>query len=276
MPSRVKTIAEIGINHNGDIDTAKRLIDVAVSAGVDYVKFQKRTPDLCVPEDQKNVIRDTPWGRMTYLEYKYRMEFGKKEYEKISRYCKGRIGWFASVWDMPSLDFISQFDDCAFIKIPSAMITDTKLLTACNDSNKGVIISTGMSDEDIIDNAWTHLNNIECMMHTTSTYPAKSDELNLQCIKTLQELYGDIIGYSNHHPGLIAMVLAASMGATMLEFHITLDRSMWGTDHSASIEPEGIYKLIKYLKTAEMALGDGVKRIYESELPIMAKLRGAA
>jgi len=272
----VKIIAEIGINHNSDIDIAKRLIDVAVSAGVDYVKFQKRNPDVCVPEDQKWVMRETPWGRMSYLEYRHKMEFEKEEFDEIERYCKGRIGWFASPWDIPSLEFLQSYGSCAFIKVPSALITNKDFLGRLWDSKKQVILSTGASTDQMINDAIDIIGSrkIACLMHCTSTYPGKTEELNLRCIETLNKSYPDIpIGFSNHHPGTIYMPIAVALGAKMIEFHITLDRAMWGTDQSASIEPEGVHKLVKYIRGCELALGDGVKRIYDSEVPIMKKLR---
>lgn len=218
------------------------------------------------------------------------MEFGQNEYNQISDYCKGRIGWFVSVWDLPSLKFLVQFDDCAFIKIPSAKITDYQLLWNTLGKKKQIILSTGMSDPGMIAKAIDRVEpygpfvlrarniigkKLYCLMHSTSTYPTKTEELNLKCIQTLKDLYPGIkIGFSNHHPGIVGMVIAATLGAEMIELHITLDRSMWGTDHAASIEPEGVHRLMKYLKTVEQSMGDGIKRIYDSELPIMAKLRG--
>lgn len=269
----VKIIAEIGINHNADMSIAKRLIDISAAAGVDYVKFQKRTPELCVPEDQKGVMRDTPWGRMTYLEYKYKMEFGKAEYDEIDLHCFSRgIKWAASAWDAPSIDFLKRYSP-DFIKIPSALLTDLKFIS---DVDCPMILSTGMSDLLMINNAITVAGekNIKAILHCTSTYPAKTEELNLSCIGTLKQQYPwASVGFSNHHPGIVYMPAAVALGAEWVEFHITLDRSMWGTDQAASIEPEGVVKLVKYIRGIEAAMGDGVKRIMESEVPIMKKLR---
>jgi N-acetylneuraminate synthase len=270
---RVKTIAEIGINHNGDIAIAKRLIDVAASAGVDFVKFQKRTPDLCVPEHQKNVMRETPWGEMTYLQYRNRIEFGKKEYNEIDVYCRKRgIEWSASAWDKPSLRILESFAP-PWIKIPSACVTDSDLLDAAR--HQSLIVSTGMCDEDTVDHlVHEYGKSILCLMHCVSTYPSTPEEQNLECISWMRRTYPNLtVGFSNHAPGLVYIAPAIALGATWIEFHVTLDRSMWGTDQSASIEPEGVFKAVKYIRAMELALGDGIKRIQDSELPIMKKLR---
>jgi len=270
----VYIIAEIGINHNGDIEIAKQLMDVAVETGCDAVKFQKRTPEICVPEEQKNIPRETPWGSMTYFEYKKRIEFEQKEFEQIDAYAK-KIGidWFASPWDVPSVDFLEGFNvPCQ--KIASACLTDSELLTAINKTKTTTILSTGMSSMQEIDKAVSLLNDVPlAIAQATSTYPAEASELNLRAIQTFSEKYKVPVGYSGHERGLQVTIAAVALGATFIERHITLDRSMWGTDHSASLEPEGLKKLVRDIRIVELALGDGKKKVYESEIPIRAKLR---
>ena len=268
-------IAEIGINHNGDMDITKKLIDVAYLSGCDSVKFQKRNPDVCVPEHQKAVMRDTPWGKMSYLDYKYKVEFGKKEYDYIDEYCKERdISWSASPWDLDSLEFLLDYD-IPYIKIPSAMLTNDKLLFATLTTEKPVILSTGMSTVEEIDRAVEILGTENLtLLHCNSTYPAPLDELNLSCIMTLKERYGCDVGYSGHEFRLGTSVNAVALGATVIERHITLDRTMWGSDHLSSIEPQGLIKLVKGIRELEEAYGDGVISVTESEKPIRKKLRG--
>jgi len=270
----VYIIAEIGINHNGDIEIAKQLMDVAVETGCDAVKFQKRTPEICVPEEQKSIPRETPWGSMTYFEYKKRIEFEQKEFEQIDSYAK-KIGidWFASPWDVPSVDFLEGFDvPCQ--KIASACLTDSELLTAINKTKTTTILSTGMSSMQEIDKAVSLLNDVPlAIAQATSTYPAEASELNLRAIQTFAEKYKVPVGYSGHERGLQVTIAAVALGATFIERHITLDRSMWGTDHSASLEPEGLKKLVRDIRIIELALGDGKKKVYDSEIPIRAKLR---
>ena len=280
-------IAEIGINHNGDLDIAKKLIDVAALSGCDSVKFQKRNPDVCVPEHQKSVMRDTPWGRMTYLDYKYKVEFGKEEYDEIDRYCKERnIQWSASPWDMDSLEFLNQYD-LPYIKIPSAMLTNDELLLAARNTGKKVILSTGMSTDSEIDHANTLLitggeilkkmgdgNKNYAMLHCNSQYPAPLEELNLSAIKTLKERFFCEVGYSGHEFRLGTSVAAVYLGATIIERHITLDRTMWGTDHLCSVEPQGLIKLVKGIRELETCFGDGELGCSDGELEIAKKLRG--
>ena len=270
----VYIIAEIGINHNGDIEIAKQLMDVAVETGCDAVKFQKRTPEICVPEEQKSIPRETPWGSMTYFEYKKRIEFEQKEFEQIDAYAK-KIGidWFASPWDVPSVDFLEGFNvPCQ--KIASACLTDSELLTAINKTKTTTILSTGMSSMQEIDKAVSLLNDVPlAIAQATSTYPAEASELNLRAIQTFSERYKIPVGYSGHERGLQVTIAAVALGATFIERHITLDRSMWGTDHSASLEPEGLKKLVRDIRIVELALGDGKKKVYDSEIPIRAKLR---
>ena len=270
----VYIIAEIGINHNGDIEIAKQLMDVAVETGCDAVKFQKRTPEICVPEEQKSIPRETPWGTMTYFEYKKRIEFEQKEFEQIDAYAK-KIGidWFASPWDVPSVDFLESFNvPCQ--KIASACLTDSELLTAINRTKTTTILSTGMSSMQEIDKAVSLLSGVPlAIAQATSTYPAEASELNLRAIQTFAEKYKVPVGYSGHERGLQVTIAAVALGATFIERHITLDRSMWGTDHSASLEPEGLKKLVRDIRIIELALGDGKKKVYDSEIPIRAKLR---
>lgn len=267
-------IAEIGINHNGELDLAKRLIDTAVLAGCDCVKFQKRTPAVCVPEQQRAVPRDTPWGTMTYLEYRERIEFGDAEYADISRYCAERgIAWTASVWDEPAADFIEAYDP-PFHKIPSAALTDLGLLRRVALSGRPVVLSTGMSTPQQIAAAVDTLSGVPvALLHCTSTYPSSPAEVNLRYMDVLRAEYGCPVGYSGHEVGLQISIAAVARGADLLERHITLDRAMQGSDHAASLEPGGLMRLVRDTRIVEQALGDGVKRVYESELPIMKKLR---
>lgn len=267
-------IAEIGINHNGDLDIAKKLIDVASAAGCDYVKFQKRTPELCVPEEQKNQMRDTPWGKITYLEYKHKTEFGKKEYDEIALYCeKKNIKWFASVWDTESVDFMKEYVNIT--KVPSALITNEDLLKAARASVYYFMISTGMSTEQEIDRA-IDISNPDLIFHTNSTYPCPVDQLNMRYIHWLQEKHSTKeIGYSGHEYGLVPTFVAVSLGATWVERHITLDRMMWGSDHMASIEPGGLIKMVKGIRDIEKALGDiGPRQVFGGELEKRKSLRG--
>jgi N-acetylneuraminate synthase len=267
-------VAEIGINHNGSIDIAKSLIDMAVKTGVDAVKLQKRTPELCVPPDQQQHMRETPWGYISYLDYRYKVEFGLNEYQEIERYCKlNNISWFASVWDEPSVDFLKQFNPVCY-KIPSASLTDKKLLLHARETGIPVILSTGMSTMQQIRNAVKILGEDNLLItHATSTYPCDPAELNLKMIRTLAETFNCPIGYSGHEVGLIPTVVAVSMGAALVERHITLDRAMWGSDQAASVEPGGMERLVKYIRVTEQALGDGVKRVYDSEVPSLRRLR---
>ena len=270
-------IAEIGINHNGSLEAAKKLIDVAAVAGCNAVKFQKRNPDVCVPEHQKSVMRDTPWGKMTYLDYKYKVEFEKREYDIIDEYCRQKnIAWSASPWDLDSLDFLMGYD-IPFIKIPSAMITNEELMRASAATGKKIIFSTGMSTLEEIDQAvqWMNEENTPfSLLHCNSTYPAPLEDLNLSCIPVLKEKYQCEVGDSGHEFRLGTTGAAVYLGATILERHITLDRTMWGSDHLASVEPQGLIKLVRGVRELESAYGDGRKRVTEGELPIRKKLRG--
>lgn len=268
-------IAEIGINHNGSLELAKKMIFEAVAAGCDAVKFQKRTPEICVPPEQWSVMRDTPWGRMSYIEYKHKMEFGEAEFAEIDRYCRELdIAWFASCWDEPSVDFIEQFNP-AIYKAASASLTDHKLLRKMKNTGKPLMISTGMSTMDEIQNAVGAIGMDNLLIaHSTSAYPCPLEELNLRMIHTLQHLFPENpIGYSGHETGLATTVAAVVMGASFIERHFTLDRAMWGSDHAASVEPTGMRRLVKDIRAIEAAMGDGVKQVYESERKSLEKLR---
>jgi N-acetylneuraminate synthase len=266
--------AEIGINHNGDVNIAKRLIDAAALAGCDAVKFQKRTPELCVPDHQKNLTRETPWGVMTYMEYRRRMEFGPDALGAIDRYCKDKgIAWFASYFDAPSLESMAQFDTPA-IKIPSCALTDDDLLIGARKTGKPIILSTGMSTWDQITRAVGIVGRDNLiLLHTTSTYPCNPAELNLTMVNTLAREFGVPVGYSGHEVGLQTTVAAVTLGACFVERHITLDRAMWGSDQAASVEPGGFSRLVRDIRVVEQAMGDGVKRVYDSEIPVMQRLR---
>ena len=267
-------VAEIGINHNGDIELAKRLIDAAVFAGVDAVKFQKRTPELSVPVDQRDHMRETPWGYISYLEYRSKVEFGEAEYRQIDEYCKQRnVTWFVSVWDEPSVHFIEAFNQVCY-KIPSAALTDHDLLRLLRKTGRPLILSTGMSSMEQIEQSVSLLDTENLLLtHTTSSYPCDPPELNLRMVQTLSETFHCPIGYSGHEVGLIPSVVAVGLGACLIERHITLDRAMWGSDQAASVEPGGFQRLVKYIRVAEQSLGNGIKQVYASEIPSMTKLR---
>lgn len=270
----VYIVAEIGINHNGDLDIARKLIDAAVDAGCDAVKFQKRTPELATPPDQRDKMRQTPWGYITYLDYRYKVEFEEDGYRAIDDYCHEKgITWFTSCWDENAVDFIEAFNPPVY-KIASASLTDAVLLKRLKATGKPLILSTGMSTMEQIHEAVSFLGTDNLMVtHTTSTYPCAPEELNLRMITTLRETFDCPIGYSGHEVGLPTTVAAVTLGACMVERHITLDRAMWGSDQAASVEPGGFERLVKYIRTVEAAMGDGVKRVYDSEVPIMNKLR---
>lgn len=271
----VYIIGEIGINHNGSLELAKKLIDGAVFAGCDAVKFQKRTPELCVPRDQWDIERDTPWGRMTYIEYRHKVEFGFEEYFEIDSYCKDRgIHWFASPWDELALDFIEQFKPVAY-KLASASLTDTTLIHKAKESGRPIMLSTGMSTIDQIDKALSLLDQSKLMLaQSTSAYPCDITELNIAVVKSFREKYPNVpIGYSGHETGLAPTLAAVALGATFIERHITLDRSIWGTDQAASVEILGMHRLVKDIRDIEKSLGDGVKKVYPSEEKSIKKLR---
>ncbi len=272
-------IAEIGINHNGSIEIAKKLIDEAVTAKVDAVKFQKRTPELAVPLDQWEIQRDTPWGRMSYINYKRKTEFGGLEYSMIDQYSlQNKMDWFASPWDVQSVDFLEQFDPIMY-KLASASLTDFELVEKIIHTGKPFMISTGMSTLQEIQETVSFIRAFDLnyplmIAHSTSAYPCKPTELNLQMITTLKNMFPDTpIGYSGHEVGLATTVAAVALGATFVERHFTLDRSMWGSDHSASVEPQGFQRLVRDIRDVEIANGDGVKQVYEAEISQMKKLR---
>lgn len=267
-------VAEVGINHNGDLNMTKRLIDAAVSAEADAVKFQKRTPELSTPPDQQGKMRETPWGYISYLDYRRKVEFGEAEYGEIDRYCKEHgISWFASVWDEPSIDFLEAFDPLVY-KVPSAALTDHSLLRKLRATGRPVILSTGMSSMEQICAAVEVLGTENLLItHATSTYPCDPDELNLRMIETLRAQFPCPIGYSGHEVGLVPSVVAVGLGACLVERHITLDRALWGSDQAASVEPGGFQRLVRYIRVTEQALGDGVKQVYASEQPSLLRLR---
>lgn len=267
-------IAEVGINHNGSVQVAKDLIKAAHDAGVDAVKFQKRTPELCVPDHQKDQMRDTPWGYISYLEYRHKVEFDQADYQEIDEYCRSLgMDWLASSWDIPSLEFIDAFNPPAH-KIPSALLTDHQLLRAIKETGKPVILSTGMSTMEEIRESVAILGMEKLLIcHTTSSYPCPPEELNLKMIQTLRHNFNVPIGYSGHEVGLVPSALAVAMGACLVERHVTLDRAMWGSDQAASVEPQGMRTLVKYIRVTEKALGDGEKKVYDSEQSSLKKLR---
>ena len=267
-------IGEIGINHNGDIAVAKQLIDAASNAGADAVKIQKRDPETCVPENQKNVLRDTPWGRITYLEYRHKVEFSASQFDELNDYAKSKeIIFFASPWDIPSAKFLIE-RSIPLLKVASACLTDDQLLNELVTSQRPIIASTGMSTIEEIDHAFEIMkNNPLAICHTTSTYPCSLDELNLKMIPELKSRYRVPVGYSGHEIGLSTTLAAVALGAKIIERHITMDRTMWGSDQAASIEPHGFVKLIKDIRAVERALGDGIKKVYESEKSAKDKLR---
>jgi N-acetylneuraminate synthase len=266
-------VAEIGINHNGEVEIAKKLIDVAASAGCSAVKFQKRTVDVVYSAEELARPRESPFGE-TNGDLKYGLEFGLDEYREIDSYCKEKnITWFASCWDEASVDFIAQFDAPAY-KIASASLTDDVLLRHTRAVGKPILMSTGMSTLEQIDHAVELLGKEDLViLHTTSTYPALYEELNLKVIPMLRERYGIPIGYSGHETGLSTSIASVALGACMVERHITLDRSMWGSDQAASVEPQGFLRLVRDIRLVETAMGDGVKRVEEREVPVMKKLR---
>jgi N-acetylneuraminate synthase len=269
-------VAEIGINHNGDVELAKQLVDVAVEAGCDAVKFQKRTPELCVPLEQRDIPRETPWGVVTYLEYRQRIELSGDDYADIDAYCTARgIPWFASCWDPPSVEFMERFAPPCH-KVASATLTDGDVLARVAATGRSVVLSTGMSTMDQIRTGVARLPSDRLVLaHSTSTYPCHPRELNLRMIATLRDAFPCPVGYSGHEVGLQTTVAAVALGACLVERHVTLDRAMWGSDQAASIEPAGLVRLVRDIRVVEAALGDGVKRVHDSELALQARLRRA-
>lgn len=266
-------IAEIGINHNGNLDTAKHLINVAVMAGCDAVKFQKRTVDVVYSAEELAKLRENPFGT-TNGDLKRGLEFGADEYREIDRYCKDSgIMWFASCWDEGAVDFIDQFNPPCY-KIASASLTDDDLLTYTCNKGKPIILSTGMSTMEEISHAVDVIGKDNLViLHCTSTYPSEVGELNLKAINTLEKEFDVPIGYSGHEKGISLSSASVAVGACVVERHITLDRTMWGSDQAASLEPQGLNKLVRDIRNIELALGDGIKKVYESEVPIREKLR---
>jgi N-acetylneuraminate synthase len=266
-------VAEIGINHNGDMEIAKKLIDLASMAGCQAVKFQKRTVDIIYSAEELARPRESPFGT-TNADLKYGLEFGEDQYREIDRYCKERnIAWFASCWDETSVDFIDQFDVPCY-KIASASLTDDGLLRHTRGKKRPIMLSTGMSTLEQIDHALEILGKEDLiLLHTCSTYPAEYKELNLRVISTIKERYNIPVGYSGHETGLSTSISTIALGACVIERHITLDRAMWGSDQAASVESQGFIRLVRDIRLVEMALGDGVKRVIDREVPILKKLR---
>ena len=275
MNNKIFIIGEIGINHNGDLNIAKELIDISVEIGLDAVKFQKRTIDLVYTQEMLAGERESPWGT-TQREQKEGLEFNENDYKEIDTYCKSKgIEWFASAWDLESQKFLNKFD-CNFNKVASAMIVYEDLLEMIAKEKKHTFISTGMSNMSDIKKAVDIFRKHECpfeLMHTISTYPMKDEDANLRLIETLQNEFDCNVGYSGHETGVAISVAAAAMGITSLERHITLDRSMYGSDQSASLEPTGLRNLVGSVRKVSNAMGDGVKKIIEAEKPIAEKLR---
>ncbi len=269
----VFVIAEIGINHNGSLDLAKQLIDGAAMAGCDAVKFQKRTPELCVPADQCNIMRDTPWGRMSYIDYRRKVEFGWKEYAEIDQYCREKgILWFSSCWDEEAVDFMERFDPPGY---KAASLTDVELLQKMKRTGRPLIMSTGMSSMAETEAAVGAVGRDHLLVaHSTSAYPCPVSDLNLRMLHTLMDLYAECpIGYSVHETGLAPTWAAVALGAQLFERHITLDRAMWGTDQAASIEMPGLMRLVTQIRDVEAAMGNGIKRVTEAEEQVKKKLR---
>ena len=265
--------AELGINHNGDVEIAKQLIDVAVEAGCDAVKFQKRTIEIVYSKEELQKPRESPWGT-TFEDQKRGLEFGQEEYQIIDEYCRAKnILWFTSCWDEDSVDFIDAFDPPCY-KIASASLTDDSLLKHTRSKGKPILLSTGMSTLEQIHHAVDILGEEDLiLLHCTSTYPSKLEELNLNVITTLKQEFSCPIGYSGHEIGVSSSIVAAVLGACVVERHLTLDRAMYGSDQAASLEPQGMKKLVRDIKELPTILGDGKKRVYKSELPIIQKLR---
>lgn len=283
MPFEIKNlkepyfIGEIGINHNGDLQMAKKLIDAVNACGWHCAKFQKRNPDVCVPDHQKEIMRETPWGTMRYIDYKYRVEFEKKQYDHINKYCAEKpLDWSASVWDFDSLEFLMNYD-LPFIKIPSAMMTNTELVSEAAITGRPILISTGMSTLPEVDTAVNNLMGYTdnfVLMHTNSSYPTPRDELNLRLIPFLKDRYKCIVGYSGHEQDLEPTVLAVSLGAQVIERHITLSHDLWGTDQKASLEVHAMHMLKRRCDDINLMLGNSTKEVTPSEITVRKKLRG--
>lgn len=276
LQNSVFFIAEAGINHNGDLENAFRLIRMAKNAGCDAVKFQKREPEVCIPIEMRSVMRETPWGKLSYFDYKKKIEFGENEYNEINKYCKDlEITWSASAWDVQSLEFLDSFD-LEFNKVASALTTNTEFLEHVADRGKLTYLSVGMCTYENIDAAVAIFKSKNCplvLMHTISNYPAEERHLNLKMIETLKERYKLPVGYSGHESSVTPSIVAATLGAVAIERHITLDRAMWGTDHAASLEITGLTNLVGAIRKIEIVLGDGVKKTVPGELEMAKKMR---
>ena len=271
----VKIIAEIGINHNGSMEECKKMMILSKVAGCEYAKIQKRNPDVCVPEHQKSVMRKTPWGEMTYLEYKYKIEFTEEQIKELCDYAK-KIGieFFASVWDLDSVALMAKYT--RIVKLGSAVINDLELLKATREAFDFVIMSTGMSTEEEIENA-VEAAKPDVIMHTNSTYPCPAEDLNLRYMEHLRSKYGDKaeIGYSGHEYGLVTTYAAVAMGAKWVERHVTMDRDMWGSDQKSSVNPDGLIKMVKGIRAIEVATQyePGPRKEFEGELEKKLSLR---
>lgn len=272
----VRIIAEIGINHNGDVEIAKQLIQMAYTNGFDMIKFQKRDPSISVPKHMRTKMRDTPWGYVTYLDYKKKLEMGRSEYDEIDEYCRYLgIAWFASAWDIPSFNFLKKYK-LKYNKIASPMLTYNPLLEVVAKEEKQTFISTGMSTMIDIDNAVAIFKKYDCpftLMHSVSIYPCEDYQCNLNMIKTLSIRYNCLVGYSGHERDILPSLLAVFLGAVAIERHITLDRAMWGTDQAASLENRGQAILVRDIRIQEKLLGDGHKCIYQEELKKAQELK---
>jgi N-acetylneuraminate synthase len=263
-------IGEIGINHNGCLKTTEKLIDIAKLSGFDAVKFQKRNPNICVPENEKQKLKDTPWGRMSYLQYKHKLEFNRLGYDEINFLCKSKqIDWSASPWDTDSAEFLLKYN-LPWIKIASASITNLKLLEYCSKNYNKIIMSTGMSTEKEVDKAYNILsrnNNEIVVLHCNSEYPTPPENVNLNYIQTLQQKFpSSMVGYSGHEYGLSTTICAVALGAKYIERHITIDKTMWGSDQMVSIEPHGMFKLVRGIREIEMATGTKNKIFTKKEM----------
>ena len=276
MKNNIIVIAEIGINHNGSLNLAKKLMSLAKASGCDLVKFQKRNPEITTPDDKKNILRETPLGRITYLQYKKKIEFGKKEYDVINKYAKKiKIDWFASAWDLESQKFLRRYK-FKFNKIASAMLTNIRLLEVVSKERKRTFISTGMSTIKEIDTAVKIFKKNKCdfvLMHSVSSYPSPEKDLNLKLLEKFKKKYRCDVGYSGHEPTLSPTIGACYLGAKVLERHVTLDRTMWGTDQSASLSPDGLRNLVRTVKKIPSILGDGIKKITLEEKKKIKELR---
>ncbi|MDR1355349.1 MAG: N-acetylneuraminate synthase family protein [Propionibacteriaceae bacterium] len=273
--NHVYIVGEIGLNHNGDVATAKKLMKMAADAGADAVKFQKRNPEVSTPLNMRDKLRVTPWGEMTYLAYRHRVEFGESEYAQIAAYARELgITWFASPWDVDSVAFLENMG-VAVHKVASACLSNDDILYALRDTGKPIIASTGMSTWDDVDHAVAVLGKERLiLLHATSTYPMPPDEADLLNIPAMKRRYGVPVGYSGHEPGLQISLAAVALGAELIERHITLDRTMWGSDQAASLEPNGFERLVRDIRIIERAMGDGEKKIHAGEEPKIASLRG--